>query len=62
MKKLIQLSLLAALASSMMACTSYVRTFDGNGALLGECAMHRALFLPAGAMTCHGSANPKDQK
>jgi len=44
-------------------CTSYVKTFDGSGTLLGECRSSKAwLIFGGGGATCGGSANPKEQK
>ncbi len=52
--------------AAVAGCTSYVKTYDGNGNLLGACKHGVTLFgIPMGAGiggSCSGSANPKDQK
>ncbi|MBI4060961.1 MAG: hypothetical protein HY403_05970 [Elusimicrobia bacterium] len=54
---------LAVVGFAMAACTSYVKTYDANGNLLGSCGASRGWFLGIGGGTnCVGSANPKDQK
>ncbi len=53
---------LAALGGllALGGCKTTVKTFDGQGNVLGECEVTR--LIPGGQGLCTGSANPKDQK
>jgi hypothetical protein len=64
MRILATVALLASMA--LTGCVSYVKTFDGNGALLGECQAYKGLhgpsFGPGIIDGCIGSPNPPRQK